>query len=94
MITIDNILKIADVQKNQVSQATYNYLINFFVTYRDELLKEHLINIDEAIEDVTADKPELLTKNKYTSLITKEVKELHKVCSIKNEAGYIRFIEG
>lgn len=89
MITIDNILKIADIQKNQVSIETWHYLNNFFVTYRDAVLREHLINIQDAMEAVDCEEPNFSPSKKTIE----EVKELHALCN-EHEAGYIRFIEG
>ncbi len=88
MIQIENILKVLDIQKNQVSEETVTYLSNFTAyTDEDNILKEHLINIHDAMEDVNEDKPE----NRPYKKIISEVKELHALCD-KNKAGYIRFI--
>jgi hypothetical protein len=88
MIQIDNVLKIVDIQKNQVSEDTFKYLSNF-ITYTDNVLDEHIINIQDAIDDVNEDKPEYSPSSKTI----KEVKELQTILN-DNEAGYVRFIEG
>ena len=98
MIQIENILKIVDIQKNQISIATWHYLNNFFIAYRDEKLREHLINITDAYEDVTSVDSEFLEitghfSDPNASNIIKEVTELNNLCQ-KNDSGYVLFIEG
>jgi hypothetical protein len=100
MIQIENILKIADIQKNQVSHATFNYLSTHFITYRDTALKEHLINIQDAIDDAESEESDFCelimhgeNKTPNAEIILSEVRELHALCA-KNDTAYIRFIEG
>jgi hypothetical protein len=95
MIQIDNILKIVDIQKNQVSKDTFDWLSNY-INYLDQVLKEHLINIQDAIDEAEAEgefSDLQMDTTPNAEVILKEVRELHELCK-NNDAAYIRFIEG
>ena len=81
-IEVSNILKVVDIHQSQISISTWGYLNKFFVTYRDEKLREHLIDVNEAKEN---------TSIKRSSLIKKEINKLFKLAQ-KYNAGYVRFI--
>jgi hypothetical protein len=80
IINVQNITKAIDILRTDVSDITYQYLIENYVTYRDTVLKEHLINVfdfdDEFAEEIIHD----------------EVSALIALCN-ENEAGYVRFTE-
>jgi hypothetical protein len=91
-ITVENIMKVIDIQKTAIHSATWHFLNNYFVAFKDNCLKENLVNIYDAMYEVTEEEPEYLPSNMYTSIIIQEVKELRDLCD-NNDAGYIRFIE-
>lgn len=92
MIKVNDILKIVDIDKKAVNIETWNFLNEYFIAYKDQVLKEHLIDMTGAIEEVTNEDPEHLPQNKFAKKIISEVAELWTLC-VKHEAGYVRFIE-
>lgn len=76
-----NILKVADISYNEVSDKCRSYLEYRHVTYSDTKLNEDLINIEDAIED-----------EELPEEIKPEVEALKELAT-KYECGYIRFIK-
>jgi hypothetical protein len=91
MITIQDVIKFIDINVNDVNNSTYKYLINNFVVYHDNNLREHLISINDAEEDLMEN--EFIKEFSYNEdIIRKEVIELQEL-AVKHEAAYIRFIK-
>lgn len=85
-----NVLKVVDVNKSDVKENTIKYLFNNFITYRDEVLNEHIVNINDALED---DQPfESYWVAEEVEMIKGEIEALQKLAHTL-ECGYIRFID-
>lgn len=81
-IQYDNILRIIDIHSKQISPETLQYINEQKITYQDQVMKEHIYNITDMIEEG------LETDNK---VIEKEMEQMHRLC-IKHKAGYVRII--
>lgn len=81
-------MKVIDISTNSINRFTWNFLHSEFITYRDEKLNEHLINIHDAIDQIN-DYGSLLGKN--INIVKQELTELQALAN-KNDAAYIRFI--
>lgn len=92
LIKVLNLIKVIDVDRKSISDPTFNYLNKYFITYRDDKLQEHLINLQDAKEDIEIDK-EWIQHNEYAKLIEQEVQALIKEAN-KSDAAYVRFISG
>ncbi len=87
---VQNVMKVIDINAKDVNIATWNYLSNFHITYRDEVLKEHLLDIQQAIDtDLRAELPENMLPN--LKVIEEEIRQLG-VLAFDNDAAYVRFI--
>jgi len=86
-----NILKIVDLNKTDIPACAWHYLNNFHVTYRDSILKEHLINIGDAIEAIE-DSESYLNEHKMKKEIIAVITDIGELCQ-RHDAGYVRFIE-
>lgn len=87
MIRIEDILKVADIERDTVTGKTLGWLTSGqFTSYKDQVLKEDLINIDDAIEEINQN-PGCISK-----AVQKQVVKLKKLLD-KNDCGYLRFIE-
>lgn len=91
--TVQNVLKVIDIHHSQLEALTINYLANFFVTYRDKVLKEDILNISEASEDcVFHEENELVApKAWYTDGLKAEIAALRALAD-EHDAAYIRII--
>lgn len=82
IITVENVMHVIDVHVSRVDKATIQWLENERVDYRDQVAKEHLINIagieDEDLEEVLP-------------IVRDEVIALQVLARV-HEAGYVRFI--
>lgn len=84
-IKVLNVLKCIDIDAKAVNIATWNYCNNFHITYRDNVLREHLININSALEEINEYEP------KKKKEISKDLKVLNKLADA-HDAAYVRFI--
>lgn len=89
---VQNVMKVIDIHTSQFSPDTLNYLCNFFVTYKDMVLKEDLLNILDAHDDCFDETPPIQAmapKKWYTEELKSEIAELKRLAD-KNDAAYIR----
>lgn len=81
--SISDVVKIIDVDSECVSNKTIEFLSDAFTTYRDQVLKEDLIDIGNAVDE--------LAEHKLSSDVKREIRSLGKLAS-KHDAAYVRFI--
>lgn len=82
-------MHVVDVDRKTVSDPTYDYLLEIFITYKDIKLGEHLVSIEDAVEDIN-DGGFYLSGRKQRKTILLEILALHHLCKIHN-AAYVRF---
>ena len=73
-----DIVRVIDLDRKVVSDELYNHLVCHHMTYKDQHLKEHLINIDDANDHAP---------RKFK----KAISFLRSIASNRN-SSYIRFI--
>lgn len=88
-IEIENILKIVDIGVHQVSDETVDHLEQNFADWRDQILKEHIVNIESAVESIEENSDSAMELHESQINEIKALAELAKA----NDAGYIRFVE-
>ena len=83
IITVENVMHVIDVHISRVDNATKQWLENEHLDYRDQVAKEHLINI-AGIEDYELEDVLPIVRNEIIAL---------QVLARVHEAGYVRFID-
>lgn len=76
-------MKVVDVDQSQVHADTIGFLEDQHKTYADQVLTEHLLDIEGAV-----DNEEL---SKESKRVRSEIKELHKIAGSVG-AAYVRFV--
>lgn len=72
------VFMVVDIARSAVSDELYNHLVSQHMTYQDMVLKEHIINIDDAIA-------------KPPRRLRKEITQLFKIAK-DQLSSYVRFI--
>ncbi len=85
-IQVINIMKVIDIDKMDIDNSTWEFLNMFHVTYKDQILREHIINIGDALEDLG----NIASEN--AKIVKKEIRQLAKLAD-KNDSAYIKFVE-
>lgn len=88
-IEAENILKIVDIGVHQISEETVDYLEKKFADWKDQVLNEHIINIESAVESIEENTD---AATELHELQINEIKVLAELAKT-NDAGYIRFVE-
>lgn len=85
-LQFENILKIADIQSAQLYPEFVKWLQNTFdPTYRDQILKEHIYNVNDIIEEIE------LYHSDVAPMFINSLEAIHKYCT-ENECGYFRVL--
>lgn len=82
-------IKFIDIDKSEVTKGAAHYFFNYYITYYDKVLQEHLIDIHSAAEDIPVNFSGL--KSPYQKELIKEIRTIAKLAN-KHDAAYIRFI--
>ncbi len=87
-------MKVVDIVKTDVPDTVRNYLLSYFITYRDEVLEEHLININDAEEEINnSENPRTHIRTATDrEVIILNVREMARLCA-DEDAGYVRFVD-
>lgn len=81
-ITVQNVLKVIDIDKGDISKATLKWLsVKSHTIYKDMSLNEDMYNVPDPLDH--------LSKNK---VVKSEINILCRLAA-KNDAGYIRLID-
>ncbi len=87
-IKVTNVLKVLDIHQNQVHNATIHHLVNFHTIYQDKVLKENLVNVEDAIEEFSDYAPQ---DKQIKKTVKRELGQLSTLLR-KHSAAYVRFI--
>lgn len=83
-IKVHHVLKVIDVAFSDIHKDTYDYLMKH-ITYQDTRLTEHLIDVNDIVDD-----PEAFDLESQPQHVQDEIQQLNDLCN-EYEAGYIRF---
>lgn len=87
---VQNIMKVIDIHFKEVSDETRRYLNIRHATYRDQVLEEHLINVNEAVDLLSKFSRRKRPWDEVSEMIINEINELYKLAA-ENDAAYVRF---
>lgn len=73
-----DIMMVIDIDRSVVTEELFEYLLDNHVTYRDQVIKEHLININDALDECP-------------SRFRVAIRTLNKIAD-NQKAAYIRFV--
>lgn len=92
-ILVDNVMKVLDVHRVGLDPNTIQFLQDNHCTYTDNVLKEHLVDVNTALDDAEKLEDDLsyIKSPEIRKTIKREMRQLDKV-AIKNDCGYVRFI--
>jgi hypothetical protein len=91
-IEVDNILHIVDICAHSLSEKTIEYLEESQVDWRDQVMKEHIINVGNAVEEIDDDEDQFMQNTGLDHNNIAEIRELHRLVNL-HSAGYIRIVE-
>jgi hypothetical protein len=75
---LKDLFMVVDIDRSAVSDELYNHLVSQHMTYQDMVLKEHILNIDDAI-------------TKPPRRLRKEITVLYKIAK-EQLSSYVRFV--
>lgn len=83
-IEVENIMKVIDIDSKQLMPETVKFIEeNVETTYRDQVCKEHLYNINSFLDEFDEDSAQ------PSEAVMEELKLINKIL-VDNEAGYLR----
>lgn len=79
---VENVMKVIDVPARDVDEKLIMFLENHYVIYRDTVLKEHLCDVNGAVEE--------LEEGDLPNKLIEQLNKLNQLAA-ENDAAYVRF---